>query len=218
MVVVLAGATGLVGTSVLNFCLHDESITQVFAYTRNLEKVQKTHPKLIWLLLADVQTNFPEADALVMTLGTTMAKAGSKEAFWEVDVELPYKLAKKARECGVSSLLNVSAKGAHPKSFYFYNRAKAELEQRLVNLNFDHLVILRPSLLLGKRSESRPAEWLAQKLMGGINNFFPATVRAVPAEIVAHCIMVNLHRSSHLPKVIFFENQDIISSAKEELL
>lgn len=210
MIVVLAGATGLVGGRVLNHCLDSPDITQIFAYTRHTTGEKVIHSKLTWLLLSELDHNFPLADALIMTVGTTMAKAGSKEAFLKVDVDIPFQIAKKAREMKVPTLLNVSAKGASSQSVFFYNRAKADLEQKLISLRFEHLVIVRPSLLLGDRAESRPAEWLAQKLVKSINRFIPASVRAVSAESVAACLMRNLFKANLLPAVSYVENADIL--------
>ena len=42
---------------------------------------------------------------------------------------------------------------------------KGELEDKIQSLGFDHISILQPSLLLGKREQSRLAESLAGKLL-----------------------------------------------------
>lgn len=49
-----------------------------------------------------------------------------------------------------------------------YPKMKGELEESVKELGFDTTVILRPGLLLGDRSESRPAEWAIRKVAGVI--------------------------------------------------
>ncbi|PYP01259.1 MAG: hypothetical protein DMD61_01880 [Gemmatimonadetes bacterium] len=46
----------------------------------------------------------------------------------------------------------------------FYNRVKGEAEEAVRRLQFDAIQIFRPSLLLGSRPQSRPAESIARVL------------------------------------------------------
>lgn len=48
-----------------------------------------------------------------------------------------------------------------------YIRMKGELEDAVTALGFEHTVIVRPGLIVGDRSESRPAEWAIRKVAGG---------------------------------------------------
>jgi len=48
--------------------------------------------------------------------------------------------------------------GADPKSSIFYTRTKGDMEQRLQQVGYSSLSIVRPSLLLGKRKNSRAGE------------------------------------------------------------
>lgn len=43
---------------------------------------------------------------------------------------------------------------------------KGELEDAVKALGFDTTVILRPGVLVGDRTESRPAEWAVRKIAG----------------------------------------------------
>jgi uncharacterized protein YbjT (DUF2867 family) len=55
----------------------------------------------------------------------------------------------------------VTALGADPRSWSFYNKVKGEAEDGLRAIGFESLAIVRPSLLVGERTESRPGERLA---------------------------------------------------------
>jgi uncharacterized protein YbjT (DUF2867 family) len=98
---------------------------------------------------------------LYIALGTTMKKAGSKEAFRKIDFDLIFHVAKLASLNGVSQLMLVSSIGAHPDALFFYSRVKGELEEAVRKLPFWAVHIFRPSLLLGNRNEERFAEKLA---------------------------------------------------------
>ena len=58
-------------------------------------------------------------------------------------------------------MIIVSSVGAASGSKNFYLRTKGETEAQLRKLGFDRLDVLQPSLLVGKRRESRPLERLA---------------------------------------------------------
>ena len=55
----------------------------------------------------------------------------------------------------------VSAPGANEGSLSFYLRVKGRIERRVSELGFDSLQIVRPPLILGERSDTRPIERLA---------------------------------------------------------
>jgi uncharacterized protein YbjT (DUF2867 family) len=75
--------------------------------------------------------------------------------------------------------------GANPKSAVFYNRIKGLTEEALNDIGFSQLVIFRPSLLLGERSEVRFAEIVSGFLMKGLNFLIPDNYKAIQAEKVA---------------------------------
>lgn len=162
----LAGSTGLIGTQLLQRLLDDTRYAQVIALSRR--PLSRQHPRLK-VLLSDLQdlsalAEQLKADDVYCALGTTIAKAGSREAFAQVDHGMVMTLARAAHQAGSPRFMLVSAVGSSVKSPAFYSRVKGEVERDLRALGFDALHIVRPSLLLGERSESRPAEQIAQKL------------------------------------------------------
>ena len=99
------------------------------------------------------------ADAVFCCLGTTIGKAGSREAFRAVDHDAVLALGHYGRRCGARQFLLVSSVAAEAGSRNFYLRVKAETERDLAGLGFEALHIFRPSFLLGERAERRWAEW-----------------------------------------------------------
>jgi len=126
-------------------------------------------------------------------LGTTIAKAGSQAAFVQVDRDAVLAYAKLCQRAGAHTFVLVSSLGADPKSRVFYNRIKGEVEAELAKLGFQHLVIVRPSVLDGARSESRPGEAVAivvmrvlsPLLVGGLRRYRPSPARQVAAAMRA---------------------------------
>ncbi|MES3037045.1 MAG: oxidoreductase [Bdellovibrionota bacterium] len=161
----VAGASGLVGNELMKLLLAEEKVEQVISIGRR--PTAFTHEKLIekkvsWEKLPTGKSM--EADTAFCCLGTTLDKAGSKEAFSIVDKDYVIEFAKLAKNSGVKNFLVVSAMGANSKSLFFYNKVKGQMEKALREVNFSSIYIIRPSLLLGTRQESRPTEEWAQRL------------------------------------------------------
>lgn len=152
---------------------------------------------------------FWEAQVTFVALGTTIAKAGSQEAFRAVDRDLVCTCAQRARQAGCTTLALVSAAGASPTSRIFYNRVKGETEQALLQMGFPHVVLARPSLLLGERQEVRLGERLFQRLLGPVRGLLPRGVRPVRAEEVARS-MLHAVQDRSIEDVTILENARLL--------
>ena len=114
------------GRNALAQALAHPTVTQVIAPTRRpLTKQDKlinpVTPKLE-LLLPEV--TWWEPDAVICATGTTIKKAGSKEAFRSVDHDLPLSFARLAHQAGTQNFALVSAIGASVDSSFFFRKGK----------------------------------------------------------------------------------------------
>ena len=189
MVVTLLGSTGLVGGYCLRLLLEDSRITRILLPVRKIHAQTNEDSRLCYTAidfgrLAEYAELF-QSEALICCLGTTIKKAGSRQAFEEADVRLPLAAAALARRQGARICALVSAMGAHRASPIFYNRCKGLLEEGMALLGFESLTIARPSLLLGQRREHRPGEALMQRITLPLLPLIPAFWRPVHAETVA---------------------------------
>ncbi|MEO6102337.1 MAG: NAD-dependent epimerase/dehydratase family protein [Pseudoxanthomonas sp.] len=188
--VLLAGASGMVGSAVLRQALADPRIGEVVAPAR---RALATHAKLRNPLVDfdDLPVDAPwwEVDAVICTLGTTIRDAGSRAAFRKVDFDYPLAVARNALEHGASTFVLTSATGASADSRIFYSRTKGELENALRALGYESLCLVRPGLLEGARERHRPLEHAGMKLLGAMGPLLPRRYRAVPAEQVAATLL-----------------------------
>jgi uncharacterized protein YbjT (DUF2867 family) len=189
--VLIIGASGLVGAHTLRLALAHPRIAHVFAPTR---KALSGHVKLTNPVSDRLQTlvaSVPEwaPDALICALGTTMAKAGSKASFREVDYVLPLRFASAAKSSGASTFAVVTAIGAAADSRFFYARTKGELERDVRAIGFDSLTIVRPSMIGGPRQEHRAAERFVLSLSKVLGPSLPKQFRVSPAPNIAAALI-----------------------------
>ena len=164
--VVIAGASGVVGARALHHLLASGDVGGVIALGRRLLPVQ--HEKLISRVVdlrneTATAAEIPHGTAVaICCLGTTLKRAGSKEAFRAVDHDAVVAFAEAARKKGAQRFVIVSSVGANPRAGNFYLRTKGETEEALARLGYPQLTILRPSFIddEGARDEYRPLERL----------------------------------------------------------
>src|SRR6202035_29109 len=187
MKVLILGATGLVGQNTLVQAVTKPAITQVIAPTRKplppSSMLANPVAERLELLLPEVLTW--GVDAVICALGTTSGKAGSKEAFRQVDYVLPLSFAKLAHQQGAEAFALVSAIGADTKSSFFYPRTKGEVERDMKLVGFKSLTILRPSIISGNRDKSRFAEGIALGLSRILAPILPKKFHVNPAPKIA---------------------------------
>jgi uncharacterized protein YbjT (DUF2867 family) len=156
----LAGATGLVGSHVLQRLLADSVWTRVVTIGRRV--IPQRHNKLEHRIVDfDSITDLPHVDDVFCCLGTTIKQAGSQDAFRRVDHDYVLALAQAGLRAGATQFLLVSAIGADPAARVFYSRVKGETEADVRKLPYRAIQIFRPSLLLGERAAFRLGERIA---------------------------------------------------------
>lgn len=190
----VAGATGMVGNHLIRELLSAPSYGSVVALVRR--PLEYSHPKLHAVVVDYnklAEAPLPHPDVIFSALGTTIKKAGSKDAFRKVDFEYPLRLAKLGRTAGATKFLLVSSVDANPKSGNFYLRVKGELEDAISTLGYSSFRIFRPSFLVGERQESRMGEnlgvMMAQGFAFALNGPW-RKYRAISAEVVARAMIV----------------------------
>lgn len=207
MDILLAGATGLVGSLCLRRLLADPAFDRVVVLTRRPLDAQFGHSKLEQHVVDFARLEKARAlfkvDKVMCTLGTTIKQAGSRERFREVDYHYPLQLGRLGLEQGARHFLLVSALGANANSGVFYNLVKGEVEVQLRALAYPRLTIVRPSLLLGERHEFRLGEEVGKRLAF----LMPGKYRPVQADDVAKVLVEAARQDA--PGVEVIESDEI---------
>lgn len=191
---VLLGSSGLIGGFCLRTLLSNTRYGSIVLLNRRTMPAA-ADPRLTQKTIHFDNLNaidFAGAADVYCALGTTMHKAGSREAFRRVDMDYPLAAAKAARESGAAQFVLVSSVGANARSSSFYLRTKGELDEEVSKLGFETVHIFRPSLLLGNREEFRLGERAMQALapvlnlamVGGLRRY-----RAICAETVGKAMV-----------------------------
>jgi UDP-glucose 4-epimerase len=173
MRVVIVGATGNVGTSLLSALAEDGAVDSVLGIARRLPQV--SYPKTAWVSADvtrdDLRPHFRGADAVVH-LAWAIQPSRELGALWRTNVEGSTRVFHALAEEGVASLVYASSVGAYsagPKDravdeswptngvpTSFYARHKAEVERRLDRFEaeqpFVRVVRLRPALIFKREA------------------------------------------------------------------
>ena len=212
----VVGSTGLVGKSVVNHLI--EKDIAVLALVRNDEVSKNSLLNYYKIDFDDLQfpdETFSDIKDIFICLGTTIKKAGSKEAFQKVDITYCYEIAKQAQARGVKNISIITSLGSDSNSPNFYLKSKGMIEDKITKLDFDSISIHRPGLLIGARNEMRLGEFIGQKifpyfidpfLMGSIRKY-----RSIKGDTLAKA-MVNL--SGYREGINYYYFDDFNKSAK----
>lgn len=216
-VAVIIGASGMVGSQVLDQLLKDEAFSLVRSLVRKSSAI--THPKLKQEIVnfnntMDFSQKFGGGNVIFCCVGTTQKKVkGDKEAYRKVDFDIPVNAAKIGIENGFAQYYLVSAIGADSKSANFYLKLKGESEDAIKALPYKSIGFFHPSILLGSRDENRPGEKAMQKLMKFFSRLLIGSFkkyRAIDALDVAKA-MVNASKENN-PGVHWYKYEEMKDS------
>jgi uncharacterized protein YbjT (DUF2867 family) len=203
----VVGATGLIGDHLTHRLVESPFYANVKVLVR--KSLTWQHPRLQEVLFDFNHPNglVTKADDIFCCLGTTIKKAGSQTAFRQVDYQYPMDIARLGLANGAKQFAIVTSMGADSKSAFFYNRVKGDVERDLTALNYPALLIFRPSLLLGNRSESRLGERVASGFMRLFSPLIPAKYKGIEATTVADAMIATAQQGFSGKHV--FESDDL---------
>ncbi|XP_029438791.1 oxidoreductase HTATIP2 isoform X2 [Rhinatrema bivittatum] len=191
----ILGASGATGKELLKEIIKNQIFSKVTIIgRRKLTFEDEAYKDVIQEVvdfenLDDYSSAFQGHDVGFCCLGTTRAKSG-EAGFIRVDRDYVLKSAQLARAGGCTHFNLESSKGADKGSNFLYLRIKGEVEAEIEHLDFDRYTIFRPAVLLVDRTESRPAEWIAQRALVPISYIFPTTF-SVPLTTVVRAMINN---------------------------
>lgn len=191
---IVIGATGLVGKQLIKRLQDEPTCQQITAVVRKHQNDLDALDKVQQLVLEDFlmlnDQDVSKHSHGFSCLGSTMKKAGSKQAFYSIDYTINAHFAELLQQTSAHYLL-MSAMGANCQSHFYYNRVKGELEEYVQTLTLDRISLIRPSLLIGERPEQRFLEDIAQQVYHKVSRFIPDSFayKPVTADQVAHTMV-----------------------------
>ena len=199
MTATVVGATGLIGSHLLQALLKDAYFDTIRILIRR--PIDVTHTRLEKKIV-----DFNDSDSLLIALsnsdmlfcaiGTTQKKVkGNKDAYRKIDFGIPVKLARFCKMTGCEKFILVSSAGANSRSNNFYQRLKGETDEAVKEGGPKAIHIMRPSLLLGDRKEFRLGENIGKVLMTTLSFLIPEKYKAIQAKDVAE-VMVALAKKN----------------------
>jgi uncharacterized protein YbjT (DUF2867 family) len=198
MEITLVGATGLVGSEVLKQLHSEDKVTKINVLTR--KKINIQSPKVVNYVIdfdkdEDLKNSI-HGDAIICCIGTTKAKTPDVGEYEKIDRDIPIRLAKIGKGNGIEQFHLISAIGANKQAKINYNRIKGEAEEGVLAAGISKTFIYRPGMLIGKRNESRPGEFIAQKLsflfdlfmIGSMQKYHSVKAEYLASRIVRNCL------------------------------
>jgi len=199
---IILGATGLTGSLLLDQLIHDDEYTSIKLFSR--KALNSTSPKIKEfigdLLQLEQFKNEFTADVVFCCIGTTAAKTKDKELYKAIDSGIPAVAAKLAKENNISTFIVISALGANAKSKIFYNQTKGKMELAVLSQKIPNTFILRPSLIVGARNETRFGEKIAVVVMKSANSFLVGKLkkyRSIKADKIATAMRLLAKQSNN---------------------
>ena len=157
------GCTGAVGSQILATLLTTDAFSSVKTISRRLPNAPS--PKLQALEEGDISkwggmisALSPMPSVVFNTVGTTRATAGGLQNQWKIDHDLCIENARAAKVAGVKLYVFVSSAGTRGllSGYVPYSRMKVGVEDAIKELGFEHAVILRPGMILGREKPKAP--------------------------------------------------------------
>jgi uncharacterized protein YbjT (DUF2867 family) len=204
------GATGLVGSHLLELLIDDDKYDRVHLASRRSSKTSspKVKEHLGDLLDKSFYDSLPAADDIFICVGTTRAKTSDLSTYRAIDYGIPSKAAEQAQKHQSRGIYVVSSMGADPKAKGFYLKIKGQMEEAVLAAKIPHTYIFRPSLIMGDRSEFRLGEGIAKFLARIFSFLIPLKYRGVEAIKIARAMQAAAHATA-ASQTKFVESDEI---------
>ena len=211
--IALFGGTGLIGSNILDILEDDKDYSLIRVITRR--PVEFTNQKFSNIVInfnnyKSIKDSIKECRAVFVSIGTTQSKVKwDLKEYKKIDYKIPIDIAKACIENNINKYLIVSSAGANINAKGFYLSLKGEIEKEIINIGIKNTYIFRPSLLIGKRSEYRFGEKIAQIIMPMVSFLFPDNYKPIESFNVAKSMIKESKKTIKCTK--FYHFTDIMN-------
>ena len=191
--ITLFGSTGLIGNEILRLLENDDAFENINVVSRRPIDLNSEKCNLKIINFSDYNSYLKVidgSDVVLACIGTTQSKVGfNKKKYREIDFGIISKTVKACKEKKVKHFSFVSSSGANINHKSFYLKLKGEIEKEVESQQLKSSTVYRPSLLLGKRKESRFGEKLAQIIIPMLSFLMPDNYKPIRASDVAKAMV-----------------------------
>ena len=210
------GSTGLIGGHLTKLLLENSNYEKVKLFVRSDINLQHPKIQIIKIDFKNLSKHNQEikGDDCFFCIGTTRKNSPNKQDYQRIELDIPKQISSIAKSNSVNSFSFISSGMANSKHSGDYLRFKGLVEEELQKLNFNHLSILRPSFLLGKRKENRIGERIGIFIFKLLSPFFIGPLKRmkpIDSEIVARAM---IYLSNNNADKNIFESDEIFKLGK----
>ena len=206
------GSSGLVGSHLVRLIIKNNNYNKIKLFIRSETIISNSKIEIIKTDFTNLEKHkeLINGDDCFFCIGTTRKNTPDKNEYIKVEYNIPVEVAKIAKENSINSFTYVSSLGANPNASGLYLKNKGQAEEALKELNFPKLSIMRPSILLGNRTENRIGEKIGIFIMKSFSPLFLGKMKKykpIKVENVAKA-MINVVENNY--QKIIFESDKIM--------
>ena len=212
----LFGASGLVGSHVLNQLISNNSYSKIKLFVRTTINISDPKIEIIQTDFKNLENHREDikGDDCFFCIGTTKKNSPDKNEYQRIELNIPKQVAQIAKSNNIKSYFFVSSGYANSKSSGDYLKYKGLVEEEILSLGFSKTGILRPSFILGNRKEFRLGEKIGIIIFKLLNPLFVGPLRkmrSIHSETIA-IAMIKLANENIDQKI--FESDQISDLVK----
>ena len=204
------GSSGLIGSELLNAVKKNNNYNKIKLFVRSAPNNNDPKVEIIQTDFNNLEKykNSMLGDDCFFCIGTTRKDTPDKNEYRRIEHNIPVDVAKIAKSNSVKVFIYVSSLGANPNSSGSYLKNKGQVEEKLNNLNFPKLAVIRPSILLGNRKVFRLGERIGIFIMKALSILFLGSLKKykpIEAQNVAKAMVAIAQ--NHDQKTVFESNE-----------
>ena len=210
------GSSGLIGNELFKTILLGNTYDKIKIFVRAIPEVDNPKVEIIKTDFRNLEKYKDKiiGDDCYFCIGTTKKDTPDKNEYTRIEYDIPLRVAKIAKENSVNSFFYVSSIGANSKASSNYLKNKGQVEEKLKNLNFKKLAIIRPSLLVGNRKSFRLGEVIFTPVMNTLSLFAFGSLKKYKPIKIENVVKAMLYISTSTSNKIVYESNELETLAK----
>ena len=213
---IIFGSSGLIGNELFKTIHLGNTYDKIKIFVRTIPEVDNPKVEIIKTDFRNLEKYKDKiiGDDCYFCIGTTKKDTPDKSEYTRIEYDIPVRVATIAKENSVNSFFYISSIGANPKASSGYLKNKGQVEEKIKNLNFNKLAIIRPSLLIGNRKSFRLGEVIFTPVMNTLALFTFGSLKKYKPIKIENVVKAMLYISTSNSNKIVYESNELETLAK----